>query len=124
MRILIIGSEETMQRDLRRNIEDIIHELKLECQLEVIHDIEEIIEIEGRQLLLTPALIIEDKIVVQGHSWPKEHLKEYINTHFINPVESEPKESSVLPDKFATWKGVPRGEIDWHPSIDEEKCTG
>ena len=30
----------------------------------------------------------------------------------------------TLPEKFATWKGVPREEIDWHPSIDESKCTG
>ena len=29
-----------------------------------------------------------------------------------------------LPEKFATWKGVPRQEIDWHPTINESKCTG
>ena len=22
------------------------------------------------------------------------------------------------------WKGVPREQIDWHPTIDESKCTG
>jgi len=29
-----------------------------------------------------------------------------------------------LPEKFAKWKGVPREEIDWHPTIDETRCTG
>lgn len=29
-----------------------------------------------------------------------------------------------LPEKFATWKGVPREEIDWQPIISEEKCKG
>ncbi len=28
------------------------------------------------------------------------------------------------PEKYATWKGVPREEIDWRPSIDREKCKG
>ncbi len=32
--------------------------------------------------------------------------------------------SARLPEKFATWKGVPREQIDWHPTIDENKCTG
>lgn len=25
---------------------------------------------------------------------------------------------------YAMWKGVPREQIDWHPTIDENKCTG
>lgn len=29
-----------------------------------------------------------------------------------------------LPEKFATWKGIPREEIDWHPTIDEASCIG
>ena len=32
--------------------------------------------------------------------------------------------STQLPEKFAMWNGVPREEIDWHPTIDESKCTG
>ena len=32
--------------------------------------------------------------------------------------------STPLPEKFATWKGVPRAELDWHPTIDEDRCTG
>jgi len=30
----------------------------------------------------------------------------------------------ILPEKFAKWNGIPREEIDWHPTIDESKCTG
>lgn len=29
-----------------------------------------------------------------------------------------------LPEKFATWKEVPREEIDWHPEIDMDQCKG
>ncbi len=31
---------------------------------------------------------------------------------------------SKLDKKFATWKGIQREEIDWHPTIDENKCVG
>lgn len=30
----------------------------------------------------------------------------------------------TLPKEFAMWKGIPREKIDWHPTIDESKCTG
>ena len=29
-----------------------------------------------------------------------------------------------LDSKFAYWKGIPREEIEWHPVINESKCTG
>ncbi|MDZ7859772.1 MAG: 4Fe-4S binding protein [Candidatus Krumholzibacteriota bacterium] len=29
-----------------------------------------------------------------------------------------------FPEKYASWKGVPREGIDWHPHIDESKCVG
>ena len=32
--------------------------------------------------------------------------------------------NTELPEKFATWKGVPRQEIDWHPTINASQCTG
>ena len=25
---------------------------------------------------------------------------------------------------YGTWKGIPRGQIPWHPSVDLEKCVG
>lgn len=25
---------------------------------------------------------------------------------------------------FSTWHGIKRSEIDWHPTVDEKKCTG
>lgn len=30
----------------------------------------------------------------------------------------------TLPEKFATWKGIPREEIDWNPTIDAQECVG
>ncbi|MBO8160750.1 MAG: 4Fe-4S binding protein [Thermosipho sp. (in: Bacteria)] len=29
-----------------------------------------------------------------------------------------------LDERFAYWKGIPRKEITWHPTIDENKCVG
>ena len=34
------------------------------------------------------------------------------------------EKKAVLDDKYAKWKGVPRGEISWNPTIDETKCVG
>jgi len=31
---------------------------------------------------------------------------------------------SKLNKKFATWKGIAREEIEWHPTVDKDKCTG
>jgi len=30
----------------------------------------------------------------------------------------------TLDPKYAKWKGVPRGEINWNPTIDESQCIG
>jgi NAD-dependent dihydropyrimidine dehydrogenase PreA subunit len=32
--------------------------------------------------------------------------------------------SAKLTDKFMIWKGVPREQVDWHPTVDGRKCTG
>jgi len=36
------------------------------------------------------------------------------------------KKGKIVPmdKKFKKWKGIPREEIDWHPTIDENKCVG
>ena len=34
--------------------------------------------------------------------------------------QSQPK----VDEKFAYWKGIPREEIEWYPTIDESKCVG
>jgi NAD-dependent dihydropyrimidine dehydrogenase PreA subunit len=26
--------------------------------------------------------------------------------------------------KYGTWKGMPRENVPWHPTVDETKCTG
>jgi NAD-dependent dihydropyrimidine dehydrogenase PreA subunit len=30
----------------------------------------------------------------------------------------------TMDEKFAKWHGIPREEIDWHPTIDESRCIG
>lgn len=32
--------------------------------------------------------------------------------------------SQKLDKKFATWKGIPRDEIEWYPTVHKNKCTG
>lgn len=120
MKIQIIGTDSPLQKQLKSNVEDIIHELELECNLDIIHHMDEILEIEEKQIILTPALIIDDKIISQGHVWSKEHIK-----HFMQKFCSKAgqKNNNKLP-KFASWKGIPREEIDWAPMIDPEQCTG
>lgn len=27
-------------------------------------------------------------------------------------------------NKYGTWKGIPREQVPWHPSVDPEKCAG
>jgi NAD-dependent dihydropyrimidine dehydrogenase PreA subunit len=36
------------------------------------------------------------------------------------------KKGKIAPmnEKFAEWHGIPREEIDWHPTVDKNKCVG
>lgn len=78
MRILVVGPDDPLQKKLVQNVVDAIHELQLECKLDVIHRMEEVFKIEEQQIILTPALIVNDKILCQGHIWSKEHIKQFL----------------------------------------------
>ena len=43
-----------------------------------------------------------------------------------NAVENESDGANErdLDEKFATWMGIDRTTIDWHPSIDSDTCAG
>lgn len=124
MKIQIIGTEGPLQEELKSRVEDIIHEEQLECQLDVVHNIKEILELEEKQIFLTPALVIDDKILTQGHNWSKTHIKSFITSHCRKRADAQPKSSSGLPEQFAKWKGIPREEIEWYPRVDTDKCAG
>lgn len=83
MNILVVGQESLLQKKLVQNVLDAIHELQLECQLNVVHEMKEILELETRQLLLTPALIVDKHILCEGHIWEKEHIKHFL-AHVCN----------------------------------------
>ncbi|MDZ7860346.1 MAG: thioredoxin family protein [Candidatus Krumholzibacteriota bacterium] len=121
MNIKIIGRDSAMQRQLKTDVEDIIHELGLECKLDIIHHMNEILKIEEKNILLTPALIVDDKIICQGHIWAKEHIAQFMQKHCS---KTERKNNNELTNKFSYWKGIPREEIDWAPIVDLNKCTG
>lgn len=78
MKVLIVGEENTFQQRLLKNTLEVIKELGCECQLEVIHDIKEIMKLEECELLITPALIVDNHILCEGHIWDKEHIKHYL----------------------------------------------
>mgnify|MGYP005862930509 CR=1 FL=1 len=121
MKIQIIGIENSVQKQLKKNVEDIIHELGLECTLDIIHHMDEILKVEEKQIVLTPALIVDDKIVCQGHLWTKEHIKSFMQQSCSKKEQSDDKKT---PDKFAFWKGIPREEIEWAPMVNSNKCVG
>lgn len=80
MKILVIGPEDIHQRSLLRNVLDALHELHSTCQLDVIHEMKEVLEIEGKQLMLLPALVVDNHILCEGHIWSKEHIKHFLHT--------------------------------------------
>jgi len=121
MNIIIIGKASPIQRHLKNNVEDILHELKLTCQIDIIHTMDEILKIEEKQILLTPALIVDDKILCQGYIWSKEQIRDFVIK--LCP-KTENKTNNTSSDKYAKWKGIPRENITWHPMIDTDKCTG
>ncbi|MDZ7820313.1 MAG: thioredoxin family protein [Candidatus Marinimicrobia bacterium] len=114
MKIKIIGRENFLQKQLKKYVEDVIHELGLECTLDVIHHTDEILKIEEKKVMLTPALLVDDKIICQGHVWSKEHIK-----HFLQQFCADPKgnNENKMPDKFAKWKGIPGKKLIGHPPL-------
>ncbi|MGC8765088.1 MAG: thioredoxin family protein [Brevinematia bacterium] len=79
MKILVVGQEDVFQQRLLKNTLEAIKELGCECQLEVIHDIKEIMKLEERDVIITPALIVDNHILCEGHIWDKEHIKHYLS---------------------------------------------
>jgi hypothetical protein len=87
MKIMVVGPDSRFQKSLVQNVLDALHELQLECQLDVVHEMKDVLEMEGKQMLLTPALIVDNHILCEGHIWNKEHIK-----HFL--IHSCPKSGS------------------------------
>ncbi|HOJ50781.1 MAG TPA: thioredoxin family protein [Spirochaetota bacterium] len=79
MKILVVGQENVFQQRLLKNTLEAIKELDCECQLEVIHDIKEIMKLEEYEIIITPALIVDNHILCEGHIWDKEHIKHYLS---------------------------------------------
>jgi len=80
MKVLIVGEENIFQQRLLKNTLEAIKELGCERQLEVIHDIKEIMKLEESELIITPALIVDNHILCAGHIWDKEHIKHYLGS--------------------------------------------
>ncbi len=86
MKIKIVGREDVMQRRLVKNVLDALKELHCGCELDVVHDLNEILEMEKGQFLMTPALIVDDHTLFEGHIWDKQHIK-----HFLEKAQQRKK---------------------------------
>jgi len=78
MKIQIVGQENTLQRRLVKNVLDVVKELHCGCELEVVHELKEIFEMEKHEFLITPALIVNGHILCEGHIWDKDHIKHFL----------------------------------------------
>lgn len=78
MKIQVVGPDSVSQKRLVQNVLDTLHELQLECQLDVVHTMKDVLEFEGKQLLVTPALIVDNHILCEGHIWDKDHIKHFL----------------------------------------------
>lgn len=119
MKITVMGGNCPLEDRLRTDIEDIIHELDLECKLNVIRELDEILHEEEHRILIMPALLVDNTVLFQGHVWPKEQIKNYLQKRF-----QEKADPAKSPDQFSKWKEIPRDAITWHPIIDNKRCVG
>jgi len=83
MKIQIVGQEDVFQKELVKNVLDVLKELQCGCELEVVRELKEILEMEKRNILITPALIVNKHILCEGNIWTKDHIK-----HFLEKASS------------------------------------
>jgi hypothetical protein len=77
-RCRIVGQEDAFQRCLVKNVLDALKELRCGGELEVVHGLKGILEIEKSNILIMPALIVNGHILCEGHIWDKEHIKHFL----------------------------------------------
>jgi hypothetical protein len=78
IKIQMVGQEDAFQRYLVKNVLNALKELCCACELDVVLDLKEILEIEKQNILTTPALIINGHILYEGHIWDKDHIKHFL----------------------------------------------
>ena len=77
--IKVVGREDPLQRMLLHNVEEAIRERKCECTVDIVHDLEDIMEMEKTQVIITPALLVDSHILCEGHIWTVEHIKHFLD---------------------------------------------
>lgn len=78
MKIQVVGQENLFQKKLLENVLAAIKESRCRCELEVIHELQDILEMEKYEFIITPALIVNNHILCEGHIWDKEHIKHFL----------------------------------------------
>lgn len=76
MNIQIIGEGCKNCRQLRKNLEDALSELKLEAEVE---SVENLLDIVRLSVMTAPSLMINGKLVISGQVASKEQLKQILS---------------------------------------------
>jgi small redox-active disulfide protein 2 len=76
MNIKVLGTGCAKCHALEQAVHDVVSEMKIEATIEDIKDIQKIMDY---QILFTPGLIINDKVVSSGTVPSKQEIKQFIN---------------------------------------------
>ncbi len=77
MKIEVLGSGCTRCQTLSRNTSEAVADLGLAASVEEVHDV---VEIVRRGILITPALVVDDEVVVAGHVPTAAHIRELLGS--------------------------------------------
>lgn len=75
MKIQVLGPGCDRCQTLSRNASEAIAALGLDAAVEDVHDVGEIVR---RGILTTPALVVDDEVVVAGHVPTASHIRELL----------------------------------------------
>lgn len=76
MEIKVLGTGCPKCKVLEKSVRDVVADLKLNA---TITKVEDIVDIMSYGILSTPALVIDDKIVVKGRVPSSEEIKEFLS---------------------------------------------
>jgi small redox-active disulfide protein 2 len=76
MNIKVLGTGCAKCHALKKAVHDVVNEMKIDATIEDIKDIQKIMDY---QILFTPGLVINDKVVSSGNVPNKQEIKRFID---------------------------------------------
>jgi small redox-active disulfide protein 2 len=77
MKIQVLGPGCVRCETLSRNASEAVASLGWDATVEEVHDVDEIVR---RGILTTPALVVDDEVVIAGHVPTAGHIRELLAT--------------------------------------------